>query len=150
MARVAKTFANHKVLGPFQANEDGSLKVVTAEGLTHEVSKVIGSDADSETSAEYQVPTYSIAEGFENPLSAALALYGGSQEKLALDAVAHYNAKLAAKAKAKAIEESIGPEKALIKTLTSIARKMGVDEKEFIAKAKANPEIVQAFMSLAD
>lgn len=150
MARTATTFENHKVLGPFVKNDDGSLKVVTADGLTHEVIKVIGSDKDSETSAEFDVPSYSIAEGFENPLSAALALYGGSQEKLALDAIAHYNAKLASKAKAKAIEESIGPEKALIKTLTSLARKMGADEKEFIAKAKANPEIVKAFMSLAE
>ena len=150
MARVATKYDNHKVLGPFQTNDNGTMRVVTADGLTHEVQSVVGSDKDSQASAEYSIPVYSLAEGNENPLASVLALFGGSQEKLANAALAHYNDTLSRKAKAKAIEASIGPEKALIKTLTSIARRLKVDEKEFIAKAKANPDVVAAFMTLAE
>jgi hypothetical protein len=150
MARTATTFANHKNLGAFPHAEDGSAVIVSAEGLTHEIVKVIGSDADSEASAEYAVPVYGIAEGTDNPLAAALALFNGSQERLALAAIADFNSTLARKAKAKAVEASVGPEKVLLRTLASIAKKLGTDEKEFIAKAKANPEIITAFMALAD
>lgn len=153
MARTATTFEKHTKFGPFPfvTAEDGTVSAVilAAEGLTTENAVVIGSDKDSEASGEFDVPQYAIADGYANPLSAALALFGGSQEKLANAAINSFNDGLRVRAKNEAATRVIGPEKALAATLDRVARALKIDAKVLKARAKENPEYISVLLQMA-
>lgn len=147
MARKASTFANHQNFGTF-----GKAPAST-EGLVGTERQVIASDKETERSGEVVVTVFAIAEGYENPLGAALNLFNGSEVELANFAVNSYNDSLVSKAKSHVIDSIVGPEKTLIKTITRVVKAMGITDeaaiKSAVEKAKANPEYLKMLLDLA-
>ncbi len=147
MARQATKFEDHKGFGTF------GTAVENTEGLTPSERVVIASDKESKRSGEVSVTTYAIAEGYENPLGAALNLFGGSEVDLATFAVNSYNDSLVSQAKSHVIDAIVGPEKTLIKTITRVVKAMGITDeaqvKAAVEKAKANPQYLKMLLELA-
>lgn len=147
MARSASKFDNHQAFGVF------GVAVTDTTGLEATERVVIASDKDSQRSGEVTVTTFAIAEGFENPLQAAMNLYGGSEIELANAAVSAYNDSLVSKAKAHVIDSIVGPEKTLVKTITRVVKAMGITDeaqvKSAVAKAKENPAYLKMLLDLA-
>lgn len=147
MARAASKFENHQTFGTF------GKAIETTEGLTATTRNVVASDKDSQRSGEVDVTTFAITEGFENPLGAAMNLYGGSEIELANAAVAAYNDSLVRDAKAHVIDSIVGPEKTLIKTITRVVKAMGITDetqvKAAVEKAKGNPAYLKMLLDLA-
>ena len=147
MARKASTFENHTQFGTF-----GTVPEVT-EGLVGSERVVIASDKDTQRSGEVTVTTFAIAEGYENPLGAALNLFGGSEKDLADFAVTSYNDTKVKNAKDHVVASIVGPEKTLIKTITRVVKAMGITDeaqvKSAVAKAKENPAYLTMLLDLA-
>jgi hypothetical protein len=148
MARQASKFENHQ-----QFTTDKFTAPASTEGLVSADRVVVASDKETQRSGEVTIQTYSIAEGFENPLGAALNLFGGSEVELANFAVTSFNDSRVNAAKAFVVDSIVGPEKTLIKTITRVVKAMGITEdaqvKAAVAKAKANPAYLTMLLDLA-
>lgn len=142
MARTAAKFDNHQTFGTFEQ------PAIDSPQLVSEVSTVIASDKDSERSGEVNITTYKLAENADNPLEAALALYGGSQVDLANAVIAAFNDTNRAKAKSFVVDSIVGPEKVMAKLIKRVAKALNLEEDALKAKVKDNPQYLDMLLQL--
>jgi ribosomal protein L30/L7E len=143
MPRIATKFDDHKIFGTFTQPE------VSHDSLTPEVSTVVASDKDSKRSGEVTVTTYALSDSAENPMDAALALFGGSDTELAKFAITARNESIRADAKRFIVDSIIGPEKKLAQTIRRVAKALGLDEAAVDAKVRQNPAYLEMLTALA-
>jgi hypothetical protein len=137
MPRIATKFDDHKVFGTFEQPS------VSHDSLTPEQTTVVASDKDSKRSGEVSVITYKLADTAENPMDAALALFGGSDTELAKFAIDARNESIRAEAKRFIVDSIIGPEKKLAQTIRRVAKALGLDEAAVDAKVRQNPAYLE-------
>lgn len=143
MPRVATKFDNHENLGVFAQT------LIESDSLTPEAVQVVASDKDSKKSGEVTATIYKLAENADNPLDAALALFGGSPADLAKFAIGAYNDDIREKAKTFIRNSVVGPEKVMAIAIKKIADAMHVDPEVVMAKVKDNPAYLEMFLNLA-
>lgn len=143
MPRIATKFDDHKVFGVF------TQPTVSHESLTNEQATVVASDKDSKRSGEVSVVTYKLAEDSDNPMEAALALFGGSESDLAKFAIDARNESIRLDAKRFIVDSIIGPEKKLAQTIRRVAKALGLDEAAVDAKVRQNPAYLEMLTALA-
>lgn len=143
MPRIATKFTDHQTLGTFEQNP------VESGSLTSEVINVVASDKESEKSGEIKATIYKLAENAENPLDAALALFGGSPTDLAKFAIGAYNDDVRQRAKSFIVTTIEGPEKMVARVVRRIANELNLDVENVMAKVKANPAYLDMLLSLA-
>jgi hypothetical protein len=143
MARVATKYDNHQILGAFEQTP------VNSDSLTTETVNVVASDKETEMSGEVTAIVYKLAENAENPVDAALALFGGSPADLAKFAINAYNDDVRTRAKTFIVTSIEGPEKMVARVVRRIAKELNLDEANVLAKVKANPAYLDMLLSLA-
>jgi len=143
MPRIAAKFTDHQILGTFEQVP------VVSDSLTSEVVAVVASDRESEKSGEVNAIVYKLAENAENPIDAALALFGGSPAELAKFAIGAYNDDVRLRAKSFIVTSIEGPEKMVARVVRRIAKELNLDEANVLAKVKANPAYLDMLLSLA-
>ena len=143
MPRIAQKYDNHQALGTFEQAP------VDSDSLSSEVVTVVASDKETEMSGEIQATVYKLAENAENPIEAALALFGGSPADLAKFAIGAYNDDVRLRAKSFIVTSIEGPEKMVARVVRRIAKELNLDEANVLAKVKANPAYLDMLLSLA-